>query len=104
MVKVVHLKRWSSLTGRSGLTENCRSILRILVSIPAPRHHTIAKMAGGTGGNLYECNTCKLKTQDLNILLMHSCTQGSGTALHLDLMFCLLSVFKDRYSTDSSEC
>ena len=43
MERSVHLKRWSSLTGRSGPT-----ISEILVSSPAPRHHTIAKMADGT--------------------------------------------------------
>jgi len=26
--KVVHLQRWSSLTGRSGLTATCRSIFK----------------------------------------------------------------------------
>ena len=30
---------------------------------------------------------CKLQTQDLNFLFMHSCTQGSGTAVHLNLFF-----------------
>ena len=30
--KVVHLQRWSSLTGRSGPTETSRSIFKILVS------------------------------------------------------------------------
>ena len=61
----------------------------IPVSSPALPHHAEAKMADGTEVNMYECSICKLQTQDLNILLMHSCTQGSGTALHLDLL-CLL--------------
>ena len=33
---------------------------------------------------------CKLQTQDVNFLLMHSCTQGSGTAVHLNLFFLLV--------------
>ena len=84
--KVVHLKRWLSLTGQSSPTENCRSIFRNPCFQPATRHHAIAKMADGTEVNLYEYLICKLKMQDLKILLMHSCTQGSGTALHLDLL------------------
>ena len=30
---------------------------------------------------------CKLQTQDVNFLLMRSCTQGSGAAVHLCLFF-----------------
>ena len=46
---------------------------------------------------------CKLQTQDLNFLLMHSCTQGSGTAVHLNLFFFWFSsVFKDKYITGFS--
>ena len=37
-----------------------------------------------------ERGVCKLQKQDLNFLLMHSCTQGSGTAEHLDLFFLLV--------------
>ena len=33
---------------------------------------------------------CKLQTQDVNFLLMHSCTQGSGAAVHLNLFFLLV--------------
>ena len=88
-VKVVHLRRWSSLTSGSGPTETWRSFSEILVSSPALPHHAEAKMADGTEVNMCECSICKLQTQDLNILLMHSCTQGSGTPLHLDLL-CLL--------------
>ena len=43
---------------------------------------------------------CKLQTQDVNFLLMHSCTQGSGTAVLLNLFFLLVfgrSVFKEIY-------
>ena len=90
------------ISGQSGphqkVVENWRSILsEILVSSPSPFHHAIAKMADGTEVNLYECSICKLQTQDLNILLMHSCTQGPGTALHLDL---LCSVFYFFLNTD----
>ena len=35
--KVVHLKRWSSLTSRSGPTETCRSIFEKF-SFPVPLH------------------------------------------------------------------
>ena len=62
------------------------SFSEILVSSPAPHHHAIAKMVDGTEVNLYECNIYKLQTQDVNILLIHSCTQDSSTALHLDLL------------------
>ena len=45
-------------------------------------------MADGSDVSVYECSVCKLLTQDLNFLLMHSsCTQGSGTAVHLSLFF-----------------
>ena len=43
---------------------------------------------------------CKLQTQDVNFLLMHSCTQGSGTAVLLNLFFLLVfgrSVFEEIY-------
>jgi len=40
----------------------------------------------------YVCSVCKLQTQDLNFLLMHSCTQGSGTAVHLNLFFLLVFI------------
>ena len=35
---------------------------------------------------------CKLQTQDVNFLLIHSCTQGSGTTVHLNLFFLLVFV------------
>ena len=44
-------------------------------------------MQDGSDVNVYECSACKLQTQDLNFLLMHSCTQGSSTAVHLNLFF-----------------
>ena len=62
-------------------------------------------MADGSDVSDYECSVCKLQTQDLNFLLMHSCTQGSGTAVHLNLFFFWLvpSVCKDKYITGFSE-
>ena len=49
--------------------------------------HPVVKMQDGSDVNVYECSACKLQTQDLNFLLMHSCTQGSSTAVHLNLFF-----------------
>ena len=101
-VKVVHLQRWSSLTGRFS------RILRFRFqkfSFPVPLQLvTTVKMADGSDVSVYECSVCKLQTQELNLLLMHSCTQGSGTAVHLNLFFLLvfLSVFKDKYFTGFS--
>ena len=42
-------------------------------------------MEDGSDVNVYECSVCKLQTQDLNFLLKHSCTQGSGTAVHVNV-------------------
>ena len=98
-VKVVHLQRWSSLTGRSSPTENCRSICRNFrfQFCSSSSLHTVVRMVDGSDVGVYECSVCKLQTQDLNFLLMHSCTQGLGTVVHLDLFFLLgLSVFKDK--------
>ena len=90
-VKVVHLQRWSSLTGRFS------RILRFRFqkfSFPVPLQLvTTVKMADGSDVSVYECSVCKLQTQELNVLLMHSCTQGSGTvAVHLNLFFLLVFV------------
>ena len=52
--------------------------------------HPVVKMEDGSDVNVYECSVCKLQTQDLNFLLKHSCTQGSGTAVHLNLFFLLV--------------
>ena len=85
--KVVHLQRWSSLTGRSGPTENCRSIFRNFRF-----QSRFAKMADGLDARVYEGSVCKLQTQDVNFLFMHSCTQGSRTATHLNLVFLLVFI------------
>ena len=53
---------------------------------------TPVKMAGGLDVSVYECGACKLHTQDVNFLLMRSCTQGSGTAVHLTLFFLLVFI------------
>ena len=52
--------------------------------------HPVIKMEDGSDVNVYECSACQ--TQDLNFLLMHSCTQGSGTAVHLNLFFLLIFI------------
>ena len=63
-------------------------------SFPVPLQLvTTVKMADGSDVSVYECSVCKLQTQELNVLLMHSCTQGSGTvAVHLNLFFLLVFV------------
>ena len=93
LVKVVHLQRLSSLTGRSGPTEIAVPFAEIFVSSPARHYmHTRVKMADGPDVSVYECSVCKLQTQALNFLLMHSCTQGSGTAVHLNFIFLLVFI------------
>ena len=86
--------KWSSLTGRSGPTENCRSIFKHFrfQSRSSSSLHIVVKMADGSDGSVYQCNVCKLQTQDLNFLLMHSCTRGSGTAVYLNLVFLLVFI------------
>ena len=54
--------------------------------------HPVVKMEDGSDVNVYECSAGKLQTQDLNFLLMHGCTQGSGTAVHLNLFFLLVFI------------
>ena len=57
-------------------------------SLPVPLQLvTTVKMADGSHVSVYECSVCKLQKRDVNFLLMHSCTQGSGTAVHLNLFF-----------------
>ena len=74
-------------------------------SFPAPLQTiTTVKMADGSAVSVYECSVCKLQTQDVNFLLMHSCTQGSGTAVHLSFFLWFSSVFKDKYITRFSSC
>ena len=66
---------------------------------------TTIKMADGSGVSVYECSVSKLLTPDLNFLLMHSCTQGSGIAVDLNLFFLLVFVsFKDKYITGFFAC
>ena len=62
-------------------------------SFPVPLQLvTTVKMADCSDVSVYECSVCKPQMQDLNFLLMHSCTQGSGTAVHLNLFFLLVFV------------
>ena len=89
-VKVVFLQRWSSLTGRSGPVwpKIAVPFSQIFVSSPAPAgHHS-------QNGEWFrcKCSVCKPQMQDLNFVLMHSCTQGSGTAAHLNLFFLLVFI------------
>ena len=87
-VKVVHLRRWSSLTGRSGSTKNFQKF-----SFPVPLQLvTTVKMVDGSDESVYKWSVCKLQTQDVNFLLKDSCKQGSGTAGHLNLCFLLVFV------------
>ena len=51
---------------------------------------TTVKIADGSDESVYEWSVWKLQTQDVNFLLKHSCTQGSGTAVHLNLFFLLV--------------
>ena len=98
-VKVVH-QRWSSLTSRSGPTENCRSFSETFVSSPASARHTTVKMADSSDVSVYECSLCKLQTQDVNFLLMHSWTQAQVQQSILICFFLWFSpVFKDKYIT-----
>ena len=63
--------------------------------------HTVVKRADGSDVSVCECSVCKLQTQDLHFLLMHSCTQGSGTAV-ICFFFWYSSLFKDKYITGFS--
>ena len=93
-VKVVHLQKWSYLTCRSGRTENCRSVFLNchFQSRSSSSLHTVVKMADSSDVSVYECSVCKLQTQDLNFVLMHSCTKVSATATHLNLFFLLVFI------------
>ena len=77
------------LVGPVGPSENCRSIFRNsrFQFCSSSSLHTVVRMVDGSDVGVYECSACKLQTQDLNFLLMHSCTQGLGTVVHLDLFF-----------------
>ena len=78
---------------RSGPSENCRSIFRnFCFQSCSSSIVTTVKMADGSNVSVYECSVCKRQTQDVNFLLMHSCTQGSGTAEHLNLFFLVVFV------------
>ena len=62
-------------------------------SFPVPLQlDTTVEMADGSDVSVYECSVCKLQMQDLNFLLMNTCTQGSGIAVHLNLFFLLVFV------------
>ena len=61
--------------------------------------HTVVKvkvkvkvMVDESDVSVYECSVCKLQTQDLNFLLMHSCTQSLGTVVRLNLFFLLVFI------------
>ena len=78
---------------RSGPSENCRSIFRnFCFQSCSSSIVTTVKMADGSNVSVYECSVCKRQTQDVNFLLMHSFTQGSGTAEHLNLFFLVVFV------------
>ena len=68
-VKVVHLQRWSSLTGRSSLTRNKLLFhFQNFQSRSSSSLHTIVKTVDGSDVSVYECSVCKLQMQDLNFL------------------------------------
>ena len=48
---------------------------------------TTVKMADSSDESVYEWSVCKLQTLDVNSLRMQSCTEGSGTVVHLNLCF-----------------
>ena len=96
-VKVFH-QRWSSLTSRPGPTENCSSFSETFVSSPASARHTTVKMADSSDVSVYECSLCKLQTQDVNFLLMHSWTQAQvQQSILICFFFWFSPVFKDKY-------
>ena len=79
---MVHLQGWSSLTGLSGPTEFQK------FSLPVPLQLvTTVKMMDCLDVSVYECGVCKLQKRDVNFLLMHTSTQGSVTAVHINLFF-----------------
>ena len=41
---------------------------------------------------VYQCSVCKLQTDDINALIMHSCTLDTGTVVHLNLIFFLVFI------------
>ena len=84
--------KWS--TSRGGPIETCRSIFRDcrFQSRSNSSLHTVVKMADGSDVSVEECSVGKLQTQDLNFVLMLSCTPGSGTATHLKLFFLLVFI------------
>ena len=75
--------------------ENCRSLFRNCRFQYSSRLslHTVSKMGDGSDVSVCECSVCKLRTQDLNFVLMHSCTKGSGTAVHLNFFLLVFISF-----------
>ena len=81
------------LTGRSGRfdRELPFHFQKFLFPVPLQLFTTV-KMADGSDESVYEWSVCMPQTQDVNFLLMQSCTQGSGIAVHLNLFFLLVFV------------
>ena len=75
-------------------------------SLPVPLQLvTTVKMMDCLDVSVYECSVCKLRKRDVNFLLVHSSTQGSVTAVHINFFFFRFSsVFKDKYITGFSKC
>ena len=59
-----------------------------IFSLPVPLQLvTTVKMMDCLDVSVYECGVFKLQKQDVNFLLMHSSTQGSVTAVHINSFF-----------------
>ena len=61
---------------------------------------TTVKIADGSDESVYEWSVCKLQTQDVNFLLMHSWTQAQvQQSILICFFFWFSPVFKDKYIT-----
>ena len=68
-------------------------------SLPVPLQLvSTVKMVDCSDVSVYDCGVCKLQKRDINFLLMHSSTQGSVTAVHINLLF--LSGFRQSLKTN----
>ena len=74
--KMVHLSRWTTFSGWTGLIGNVRSIGQILVSSTS-LSVSICNMAGTQN---FQCYLCGYIAVDLSTLLMHPCAVSTGIA------------------------
>ena len=91
--------RWKS-SGQSGLLWPVGPV-QPKTAVPVPLQLVTTPSSQNGGWFRYKCllvNMFKLQKKDVNFLLINSCTQGSGTAVHLNFFsFWFSSVFKDKY-------